>query len=215
MRLSAYDTFCLYIALKNHFSQEKYDFHKYHGKTRISKESFLNRKDRFQFQKLCRRYDEKNMIDFIVANLIKDRKWVGDLLEDAAHDNYLNYLKYKQATTYIFDNELTKIELHNLFKIKGNQYPPIINHYLSNDLSIQTLCILNTFIQFVSKFDEKLGKDDIIWSKIRLLCIKLTPFLEYDNVKIKNILKEKIDGHRFSNEKQKESLEAAPQTANV
>lgn len=211
MRLSSFETFSLYIALKNHFSQEKYDFHLYHGKTRISKESFLNRRDRFQFQKLCRRYDEKEMVEFIIANIIQNKKWVGELLEDDAHDNYLKFLKYKQSITYSFDNELEKAinksgDIQQLFKIRNNQYPTIVNLYLSNDMSIQTLSILNSLVDFSSKFDKKLGKDDIIWSKIRLLCVKLNSFLHYDKVKIKTIIKEKMHGYRnrepSSNEKQ-------------
>lgn len=216
MRLSAYDTFSLYLALKNHFTQEKYDFHKYHGKTRISKESFLSRKDKFQFQKLCRKYDENEMTDFLIANLLQNKKWVGEMLEESAHDFYLAYVKYKQGITYHFDNELSKLfqnDPETLFVIKNNQYPPILNHYLSNDISLQTLTILNHYIHFSDKFDEKLGKDDILWSKIRLLCFKLTPFLDYDKVKIKNILKERLNESRFSIQKQKEGLQKIPETA--
>lgn len=197
MRLSAFETFSLYIALKSHFSQEKYDFHVYNGKTRINHSSFLNRKDRFHFQKLCRKYDEKEMIDFMIANILQNKTWVGEMLEEEAHDNYLTYLKYKQSITYSFSNEISRIEdLRTLFKIKNNQYPNIINLYLSNDMSIQTLTMLNSFIGFSEKFDNKLGKDEVIWSKVRLPCIKLTSFLDYDKNKIKTIIKEKINGTR-------------------
>lgn len=202
MKLSSYDTFCLYIALKNHFTKEKYDFHKYKGKTRISRESFLCRKDRLQFQRLSKRYDAGEMTDFIIANILQNKTWVGELLEDTSHDNYIKFLKYKQSIIYSFDNEITSVfskisPIKALFSTRKNQYPPIIQYYLSNDISIQTLSILNTFIGFVPKFDNRLGKDDVLWSKIRLLCTKLTLFLEYDRMKIKNILKEKIEEQRF------------------
>ena len=83
MRLTAYETFGLYLALKNHFSKESYNYFKYQGKTNVSRESFMNRKDRFHFQKLSRMYDSDEMPDFMVANFLHNEKiWVGDLLQE-------------------------------------------------------------------------------------------------------------------------------------
>jgi hypothetical protein len=201
MKLSPYETFCLYIALKNHFTREKYDYHKYNGKTRISQDSFMSRRDRFQFQKLSKKYDANEMPDFIIANILQNKNWIGDLLEDDAHDNYIKYIKYNQSISYYFTNELNNIlnkttEIKSLFSIRKNQYPTIIQYYLGNDISIQTLSLLNKFIGFATKFDECLGKDDVLWSKIRLLCTKLTFFIECDRLKMKTILKEKIAEHQ-------------------
>ena len=44
--------------LKNHFTKEKYDYHKYCGKSRASIQSFYKRKDRFFFEKLSRQKDD-------------------------------------------------------------------------------------------------------------------------------------------------------------
>ena len=92
MRLSAFDTYALFLALKQHFTQANYDYFRYHGKTRANKESFIQRKDRFYYQKLSRKYDSEQMVDFLVANLLKGLIWVGNLLDDEAHENYLAYL---------------------------------------------------------------------------------------------------------------------------
>jgi hypothetical protein len=40
--------------------------------------------------------------------------------------------------------------------------------------------------------DNKYGKDDIIWSKIKLLAQKILPFLEYDKHKIVGVLKKYV-----------------------
>jgi len=199
MRLSAYDTYVLFLSLKNHFTQEKYDYFKYKGKIKnISKNSFSMSKDRFLYQRICREYDESVILDFFVANFIKGKVWIRDFLEEEAKDDYMSYMKRKQAITYNFDNELSKAlskveNVQSLFRNNGGQYPEIINLYLNNEISIETMAILNSFIGFSDKFDQKLGKDDILWSKIRLLCLKVQNFLEYDRSKIKNILKDKIN----------------------
>jgi len=193
MRMTAYNCYCMYVALKNHFTTESYDYFKYAGKTHISKDAFLLRRDKYQFQKLSRICDETEMRDFLVSNLIKEKKWVGDLLDDEAKINYKNFLKRKQSISYIFDNELDK--LHNIgtdLKATRDGYPPIVYKYLSGDISLETFTILDHFVQFSKKYDEKYGKDDVIWSKIRLSSKKLSPFIQYDKNKIKAILKNKI-----------------------
>lgn len=198
--MSAYDTFSLYLAIKNHFSQKSYDFFKYGGKMRISKETFLNRKDKYQFQKLCRLYDEEEMRTFLVANFLQGDGWVGDLLQDDAEKVYRDFVKRQQSLSYLFTNDLdtslSKVNrINDLFQIKSGELPPIINLYLQNEISLETIILLNQFIGFFSKFDEKLS-DDFIWPKLRMKCEKLLPFMTFDKNKIKAILKEKLDAYK-------------------
>ena len=40
------DAYRCYLALKNHFTKDHYDYHKYRGKTRASNQAFYKRKDR-------------------------------------------------------------------------------------------------------------------------------------------------------------------------
>ena len=47
------DVYLMYCALKAHFSREDYDYHKYGGKTKISRESYWKRKDRYYFAKIA------------------------------------------------------------------------------------------------------------------------------------------------------------------
>jgi len=196
-QLSPFETYRLFIALKNHFTTKSYDFFKYSGKTNVSQGTFNCRKDRFHFNRLSRRYGADVMQEFIISNLIKNKQWVGDFLEDDAADNFKEYQKRKQAFTYVFSNELDALfkgidTPSDVFSIKSNQYPIVLNKYLSGEISIEVLSVLNSLIGFDKKFDEKLGSDDVIWNKIKILSIKLHPFLEYDRNKIKTTLKNKL-----------------------
>ena len=47
--MMAFDAYRCYLSLKNHFTKDHYDYHKYGGKTRATKEAFYKRKDRFWF----------------------------------------------------------------------------------------------------------------------------------------------------------------------
>lgn len=199
MRLSAYDTYALYIALKNHFSQEKYDYFKYRGKSRVSPDTFQQRRDKYQFQKLSRLYNEDEMQEFLVANFLSDTTWVGDLLTDEARDRYMTYQKIKQSLAYSFTNDLdllfSKSPPELAFKKKSGTYPEVLTLLMRGQISIQTFTILNRYLGLVPRFDADLGVDDIMWSKYRLKVIKLHPFMEYDDAKIKTILKQKVKEH--------------------
>lgn len=197
-KLSGYETFCLYLALKNHFTLDSYDYFKYNGKTKnVSKEAFLSRRDRFQFEKLARKCD--NMEDHLVANLLKDKTWVGDLLEDDAFDNTMDYVKTNQSMSYVFRNELATIgDIKPALRF-DSQYPDIIPTLMNGTISYQTFVILNYFVQFVPKFDARLP-DDFIWSKLSFKVKRFAPFVirDLDQKKFANILKEHVENTIYS-----------------
>lgn len=199
MRLSAFETYSLYLALKNHFNQTSYDYFKYHGKTSASKESFINRKDRFQFQRLSRMYDSTEMRDFLVANFLAGKKWVGELLEDDAAENFKQYQKRNQSLSYVFTNELdhifSKENPSTVFKTVNGSVPPVLNYMLSGTISPETFVILDKFIGFSKVFDKVLS-DDFLWSRYNNLPRKLHPFLQYDEKRMKTILKEKLNEYK-------------------
>jgi T4 gene Gp59 loader of gp41 DNA helicase/T4 gene Gp59 loader of gp41 DNA helicase C-term len=200
MKLTGYETYCLYLALKNHFTKDNYDFFKYGGKARnVSKESFLSRKDRFQFEKLARRCDDVKT--HMVANFMADnRTWIGEMLDDEAFDATKRHLKRIQSMSYNFKNELENIDnIKELFAMTDTGYPKFMVEYNFGTLSMESIVILDAFIGFISKFDAKLG-DDYLWSKFSFKARKFAPFLlqSLDKKKFKQILKERIENTIYS-----------------
>ena len=51
-KLKPFDCYKSYLGLKTTSLKEKYDYHRYGGKSRASLESFYKSKDRFFFEKL-------------------------------------------------------------------------------------------------------------------------------------------------------------------
>lgn len=191
--MTPFETYCLFLALKNHFTTESYDFFKYKGKTSASVKSFEARNDRFFFQKLSRKYSSEQMPDMLVSNLLQGKKWVGDFLADDAEEIYFEYVKVKDSFTYIFKEETEKLFTENtveeVFRCKQGKYPIILEKCLTGEMPLAIFVVLNDFFGFFDKLDKKVGKDDVIWSKIRLRCNKLRPFLVYDKQKLKEHLK--------------------------
>lgn len=205
MRLSAFDTYCLYLALKNHFMQKSYDFFKYNGKTSANKESFMTRRDRFQFQKISRLYESDEMQDMFVANILKDKTWVGDMLDDEARSNFLDYRRRRQSLSYNFSNELDTLFIkespEKVFKKTSTSFAPILTYIIREDVSMETAVILDRFIGFSKNFDS-------LFENHRMKIQKYAPFVEFDMNKMKSILKEKLHEHGLSTQGQKEG--AAP-----
>ena len=196
--MTGYEAFSLYESLKLHFTKDSYDFFKYNGKTRVSVQSFEIRKDKYYFYKISRKYPNKdNLIDFLVANFVTDENiWVGKLLEEEAHLRYLARQKVIQSLSYIFENDCKlifedcKLNPNELLKTDGD-YPILLTKALRKEIQIETLCILNTVLNFLPMWTKKIA-DTIQWPIYRQKIVKYAAFLPQDSVKYKLILKKVI-----------------------
>ena len=194
---TGFAAFALYNALKLHFTSSSYDFFKYHGKTNVSKDTFLKRKDKYSFYKLSRKYSLDELRNFFVANFVYgDSTWVGEMTGPNGEDVYKKWQKISQSLTYNFESDIVRIleqvnSPDELMKVRSGEYPDLLVGAMQNSISIETLVILNDMMNFFSMWDKKIS-DDIIWPSWKLKCEKYAPFITYDKVKFKNILKEAI-----------------------
>ena len=196
--MTGYEAFSLYESLKLHFTKESYDFFKYNGKTRVSVQSFENRKDKYYFYKLSRKYPNKeNLIDFLVANFVFDENiWVGQLLEEQAHLTYLERQKIVQSLSYAFENDCKlifegcKLNPNEVLMTEGD-YPILLTKALRKEIQIETICLLNAILNFLPMWTKKIT-DTIRWPTYRQKIVKYATFLPQDVVKYKLILKKVI-----------------------
>lgn len=186
-----------YIALKNHFTKDQYDYHKYCGKVRASIKSFYNRKDRFWFEKLSRNKSDKEIIEFFVSNFVlcddPQSLWIGEIIREG-ESKYKLWNKRLQSLSYIFKEEVESVfqnkSFDNMFLIQGNKHPEILKQYLQNNISLETIIILDRIINFKKIFDKKMS--DPVWEFVSKRMDKYSPFLIVDVFKYKKILKECI-----------------------
>ena len=171
----------LYTAIKLHFISEDYDCVKYNYKTKNI--NFSKRKDKIQLNKLARQQDSKGLL---IANLsINPKLWVGELFEQKAQQRYWDWKKYQNSQTYCFKEEL-KLLSKNSFETDG-QHPEALKLYIRKKISLDTITILNDFLNFIYEWDKKL-KNDVVWESIRLTIIKYRSFIRYDEDKISEIV---------------------------
>ena len=192
---SGYAAYVMFQSLKLHFSSKSYDYFKYHGKTNTTKDSFEKRKDKYTFYKISRKYTLEDMKDFYVSNLITgDIGWVGDMIGPVGEENYRKWQKRNQSLTYQFESDIMYLfDNHkNFLKSSNGEYPQLLTELMQNSITLETVVILNKFMNFLPTWKNKIS-DDIIWPKWNMLILKYTPFVVYNDIKCKNLLITKID----------------------
>lgn len=186
----AYDIYVYYLALKRHFTSN-YDFHKYNGKVKANVMSFENRKDKFFFYKLSKKPDAKNLI---LANMIVDPSiWIGDMLEDKAEQNHLEWLKRIQSLTRTFQLDLNEFndDFDSNIIVEGGQHPRILQLYNQRRICLETLVILNGLTKCFRYWSKNIS-DTIVFPSINKLVNDYSPFLEYDKDKMRRIVVDKF-----------------------
>jgi len=194
--MDAIDAYKIYLGVKNHFTQDSYDWFKYNKKVNVTYDSFLKRKDKIFFAKLGNRKDAY-LEEFLVSNFLHDTKiWVGELLSEECEERYKEWKRKQESLTYVFKNEIDFLsgmsadELNSFFTAKDNDHPPIIKKYLRKEISLDTLSILNSYLHFINRYDKIVH--DPIYKEVSKLCKKYQPFLKYDNARMKKTLREVV-----------------------
>jgi len=193
---SGFECYALFHALKLHFTS-KYDFVKYSGKTNVTQDSFMIRKDKFTFYKLSRKYGKDDMFGFFVSNLLeKPKLWSGDLLSEDAESTFKVWQKTQQSLFYIFQQDLSTLmedvdSPQQLLKVVDGEYPLLYNNYVQSRIKLETVMIMNQFLNFFPMWTKRVD-DDLIFPDFIQKCTKYAPFLNYDATKYKHALKSQM-----------------------
>ena len=197
MIVTPFETYQHYLSLKNHFTNPKYDFFKYGAKTRASITSFNKRKDKYWFEKTSRKYNDKEVVDFLVSNFVStdnpQNLWIGEII-NSGERTYADWMRRQQSLTYLFkeqSNELfSETKLQDALNCSKG-HPPVLKKFLSGQLSLETLTIYEKIFHFSKDFDKKLL--DPVWETVSLKVKKYMPFLNIDVFQFKKILRDIIN----------------------
>ena len=195
-----FDVYREYLALKNHFTKDNYDYFKYNRKTRATVQSFYKRRDRFWFEKVSRNKNDKEVVDFFVANFVScsdpQTLWIGEMIREG-DTRYDQWKKRNQSLSYIFKEETLNLfenrKIEEVFSYdKG--HPILLKNFLSGKISPETMVIYDRIFLFSKNFDKKL--QDPVWETVSKKIKKYGPFLNNDVFKYRKILKEVVLGEK-------------------
>ena len=192
------DAYRQYLALKNHFTKDSYDYHKYCGKSRATVQSFYKRKDRFWFEKVARQKTDQEIVEFFVANFVScpdpETLWIGEMIKEG-EEKYTNWKKKIQSLSYVFKEETEKLfddkKVDEIFQCSKG-HPLILKNFLSGKISLETMVIYDRIFLFGKDYDKKLK--DPVWETVSRKIKKYNPFLNIDVFRYRKILKEIIFG---------------------
>ena len=175
------DVYQMYCAMKAHFSKSSYNFIKYGGKTKVSRDSFWKRNDRYFFVKISKKYNNDEIKDYLLSNFIQNRN---GYIANFNDQNYENWLDRKMMFYNIFQQELKPYikNFEPLFEVKDGNHPTLLKEYLGKRVSLETMVILDELVDFTKNWDEQLG-DDVVWPDIKNLMKNYKGFLTTDKNK--------------------------------
>lgn len=177
----AYDVYKLYTALKLHFNNDKYVYWKYNGKTKCQDETaFYARKDKFLFYRVGTNFTSLDELKLaLVSNFIRNKKFY---VANYDKDSYYETKAVIGNLFNVFEKDLNKyINLQDALNIPHAGLPQLINDYVSGDIHLETLVVLNRFLGLCGKYDEKLGQNPV-WTDLSFLVTRYGGFVQIDGI---------------------------------
>ena len=196
-KVTPFETYQTYLSMKSHFTNKRYDFFKYGGKSRATMTSFNKRKDKYWFEKTSRKYSDQEITDFLLANFVTTNTpqnlWIGEII-NSGEKTYADWMKRQQSLTYLFKEQSKKLlserELEEVFNCSKG-HPPILKKYLGGEISLETFVIFEKIFSFGKKFNRKLK--DPVWETVSMKIKKYLPFLNINVFQYKKILREIVN----------------------
>jgi len=193
MKVTPFETYRTYLSMKSHFTNPKFDFFKYGGKSRATITSFNKRKDKYWFEKTSRKYTDQEVVDFLLSNFVNatnpQNLWIGEII-NSGERTYAEWKMRQQSLTYMFkeqsENLLSENDLSKVFSCSKG-HPLLLKKYLGGEVSLETLSILERIFSFQKNFDKKLT--DPVWETVSLKLKKYLPFININVFHFKNILR--------------------------
>ena len=196
------DVYRTYLSVRNHFTNDNYNFFKFGGKTKASSSAFEKRRDRYIFDKVSKDYKDDEVALLFVSNFVaKEKFWIGNTLSEESRNIYTMWRKKIQSLSYIFENDVKaiideindrEIDFDSVFKIQDGQHPIILRLTLAGRISLESFLILNKILDFFPQFNRRI-EETIIWPDFYKKCVKYEPFVKVDMTRFKFILKKQLN----------------------
>jgi len=194
VKVTPFETYQAYLGMKSHFTNPKYDFIKYGGKSRATITSFNKRKDKYWFEKTSRKYSDQEVVEFLLSNFVNatnpQNLWIGEII-NSGERTYAEWKMRQQSLTYMFTEQsstlLSENDLEKVFNCSKG-HPIVLKKYLGGEISLETLSILEKVFSFKGKFDKKLK--DPVWETVSMKLKKYLPFLNINVFQFKKILRD-------------------------
>lgn len=182
MQVDAYKAFCLHRTIGMYFTRENFGISRV-GSRIMPPEKFDKMKGRYQYFQVAKKY-KRTLEEFFVSVCVGDipHKWVGDLVDDKYHTQFMEYTKRHEALSRTFQDDVSIIvdfmdekglQFRDLLTKDGEQMPMIARLQDQDFISLETATLIHRFTGFATKCDCL----DPDWTGKRLLLMKYDNFI--------------------------------------
>lgn len=205
MIIHGFDVYRMYLAMKLHFSQPKFDYFIAEGKTNAKEKTYQERNDFYFFETLARKHSKEEIQNYLLASFVSssspEKIWIGDIKRNG-HSNYLVWKKQMDGLSYAFSEdcdtmvdcvEVGDCTLAGLFGFEHteNHRPPCaFKLFVKGKISLETLLICDQVLGYIKDWDRLMN--DPLWGSISFKIKKYKPFLSIPVQKYREVLKLKF-----------------------
>jgi len=142
-----------YLALKKHYTVDKYSVFQ-EPRVPVPEATYLKRNDHYLWEKFAKLFHSTpEVMTFMIANFAAGNESFVHNME-VANDHFIKWQKNSQSITHLFQSELDFIQTHckdstHLLEFQGASPPALLNMYLGRHVSIQTMVILNAYLNYL------------------------------------------------------------------
>ena len=193
--MDGFKAYRYYLAIKLHFTTDKFNVFENRGNVKGTREAFNARNDRYIFEKLATKMSEdREIIQFFVANFAYGKD-TAIYAGQEAEDNFVEWQKRKQSITKVFIDDLATLMTHlevnklkntALFNFTDNEYPVALNMFIGGKITIETLRIIDDFLDIIKDWKNH-PSVKYIWDDELRRVTKLNGFVRYDKEKLGKI----------------------------
>jgi len=191
----------MYLAMKQHFSNPKFDFFQYNGQVNAKEKTYQERNDFWFFETIAKRMSPEQIQELLLASFIQSpdptKVWIGDIKRDGK-DRWLAHQKQTQSMSYIVEQDLStmadymeteRYTFNDLFAPLGT-HPALLKLHIKRDVSLETLVVMDICLGYTKLWDKKMS--DPLWEFLSLKIKKYKPFLSINTDKYLKMMKEKF-----------------------
>ena len=199
--MTGLDCYRTYLAMKQHFTNPKFDFFEYNGKVKASEEKYQERSDFYFFETMARKLSDQEVQEYLLASFISSSQpqkvWIGDI-KRSGKDCWLAWQKQRQSEQYLVNQDLDGLvqcmeekgyTFNDLFETVGG-HPPLLKLFIQRSISLDTLIILDMVLGFMPQWDKSFN--DPLWEGLSFKVKKYRPFLSISKPKYVKLIKEKF-----------------------
>ena len=188
--MHGFDVYRTYLAMKQHFTNNNFDFFQYDGRANAKEETYRKRNDFYFFETIARKLDKDEVIEFILASFITSsdptKVWIGNIKSNGK-EKWLQWTKHSQSITYFFTQDIDNIHnfllkndigFNELFSTKSG-HPPLLKLHVKNKVGLETFVILDIVLKFTQRWNKDLH--DPLWEQLNFKIKKYKPFLSINS----------------------------------